>query len=197
MEAKIRVGKTKKRGKAAVMDLLNNSNCVVARSYSVMGDLASIMFQISGALAHIPAAKNRKVMTKFGLVNSADTNNFLKALTLLVGGQLEPRDRFGDSSVYVAIACAARRRSFDTDNVYTTIRDFLEPAETKKGGATKSRGWGIGLINDDNQVVSGSCWNAEVIGAATDRTTICVCMSTSTLVSAASNFFTLHQTIIY
>lgn len=193
MKVSVLLGEKKADRKAEIAELLERSHCVVARVKDPLGGLKQLVIQIRGPLADIPAAKNRKMVTKFGVFNNRKTDIFLRALTELVGRELFSTDTFGDAQVSVVVACAKRKRSFDTDNVYTTVRDFLEPATKVRGAhGNHKRGWGIGVIEDDAQVGGGG-WHAKQLGALDEITSINIRKVDGEVTGKLKELFLLHQ----
>ena len=132
----------------------------------------AVELRLSGPIADIPSLKNSKIPgTNF--LNPA-TLSKLKALDY--AWAVTPNRHwfrgFGDRKVFVGVVFRNRSRAFDTDNAFATVRDWLEP-RSKKVGRGSARAWGIGLIENDSQVV-GFGVKADELEIETRQTSIIV-----------------------
>lgn len=109
-------------------------------------DLVHIQFK--GPIANIPALKNQKVKGTNILRDNAKvifdlmTRSFQRSVNFNIP-QFDKKTK-----VFCVIFCAARRNSFDEDNVLTSIKDWLEPSYIRK----KNRGWGVGVVENDSMI---------------------------------------------
>ena len=115
-----------------------------------------IWIEFRGALAHIPAIKNNRHPSFPGI--DRRVLGFLHAMDQMfikeaVHQKLRLSDlSFGDQMAHVNLVVGGRA-SADEDNAMSTIKDWLEPRTKIVGGKNKHpRGWGIGLVNNDNQL---------------------------------------------
>lgn len=165
--------KKKKPGRRELLrKFLGDSRMDVFLDNGPDGNPARVFIALAGSAARIPAAKNSKIP---GL-NIPNPETLAKVATLdalwfqRFGDGNAPT--FGREPVFVVVISGSRGgRSFDTDNVYTTVRDWFEP-RTKPVGK-RTRGWGIGLVENDAQI-RGVSVLASDLGLATDRTFILV-----------------------
>lgn len=150
--------------------IIKESDCMV----SVIENgrqLESVYIEFSGKCAEIPSIKNQRrghwleysAQSKLKAMDALYTKELMKLKKLALS--------FGDIPVSVLVICGERKRQFDALNCADTIADWLEPSE--KQGRGKSRGWGIGLIDNDNQAHI-SAYHAEWINWNTTATTIIV-----------------------
>jgi hypothetical protein len=134
----------------------------------------SIKIEISGRAAKIPALKNDKRIVKNGMITGKETKAVLECLDKLYSdglkrAKVEGSISFGDQEVFVLAVLGNRCNRLDSDNCLATIRDWLEPHIK----ASRNRGWGINLIDNDRQV-TGMAIRASTFGIITDKTTIYV-----------------------
>jgi hypothetical protein len=140
------------------------------------GALKSLKMEIHGKAAQIPSLKNRK--RHGGKVPFLDPaiKYRIRVLDYLYNKTLSQHDippfSWGTQKVVLIVICARRKVSFDADNVLTTVRDWLEPSVKKFGkGAGKSRGWGIGLVDND-KYITGLVFTDRDLGLNLDHTLI-------------------------
>jgi hypothetical protein len=113
-----------------------------------------IWIRISGPAANLPSMKNSKLPGKN--FAAPDFLGRVKSLDSLWNSQIDFKavPRFGlGVRVGLLIISAKRTRSFDPIGCLETVQDWLEPKNKKVGRKGTSRGWGIGLIDNDSQVV--------------------------------------------
>ncbi len=127
---------------------------------------------IEGPAAKIPALKNSKIPgTNFTKPEHLGRIYALDALYNVAIEEAKIRPQFGDEPLYMVAVIGARSNSFDPDNCFTTLKDWLEPA-TKPVGKNR-RGWGIGLVSDD-RFVSGFPVAARDLGSRNQNTFISI-----------------------
>lgn len=126
------------------------------------GAAQKVVIRFQGAIARIPSMKNSKIP---GLnVPNPDVMAKLAAMDVLFNRALGARafPKFGKQQVHVTLISGKRSRSYDVDNCFTTLKDWLEdPA--KRVGKGKARKWGCGLIANDS-FVTGCALKADVLG---------------------------------
>lgn len=110
--------------------------------------LRRVIITLRGSLAAVPSLKNSKI-PRTNFTNPAVMGK-IKAMDQLFLSSGEKNLSFGAERVHVLIRLASQGHT-DRFNAMETIADWLEP-KTKKVGK-RERGWGIGLINDDSQVL--------------------------------------------
>ena len=145
-------------------------------SYNQTGTLSGLRMEIHGKAAQIPSLKNRK--RHGGRVPFLDPaiKYRIRVLDYLYKKALEENRidslSWGDTKVALIVICAKRKVAFDADNVLTTVRDWLEPPIKKYGkGKGKSRGWGIGLVDND-KTITGLVFTGADLGLKLDSTLI-------------------------
>jgi hypothetical protein len=167
----VETGPEKKR--PSVAELVNTicavSSCVVTQHYSY----TKIVF--GGPVKDIPSLKNTGHVAGRGRFLDRATLAKLKAMDRLffeAKGSLNID--YSSGPVSMVISNAARRRSFDTDNTLSTVRDWLEPS-TKTSGqkAGVGRGWGIGIVSNDS-FISGGSFHASELGWDLEKTEIVI-----------------------
>lgn len=134
-----------------------------------------VQINFSGPISAIPSLKNSKLPGHNFLSPSVTTR--LQIMDALFFGALNKsgfsgRLSFGAQPVGVVCVCAKRKVRFDTDNVFATVRDWLEP-QTKQVGRCRERGWGIGLIENDVQVRGFAILDTD-IGLLLNKTIIVI-----------------------
>lgn len=152
----------------------------------VVIDGASVSIQISGELAILPILKNRKLPPRFPgqVILNPGALDRIMALDLLFAEHLERSSPPGEPVFISRILCPVSvviimsdSQTADRISVLETVQDWLEPAEKKVGSSKKKpgrdRGWGIGLIANDSQVI-GSSYRASDIGPASDSARILI-----------------------
>lgn len=60
---------------------------------------------------------------------------------------------FGKREISLVVINGRRSRTFDSVSPLETVADWFECSKKMKGGKKKERGWGVGLIDDDKQVI--------------------------------------------
>jgi hypothetical protein len=114
----------------------------------------TVAIHLHGWLKAVPSLKNsRPVGTNFMSVHARDFISVMdiKFRALLPRGFI-PTD---DSKYFLVVCFADRAHRFDPDNATTTIKDWLEPSWKIVGRQNKrERGWGAGLVKDDNQIIA-------------------------------------------
>ena len=171
-----------------------SSRCEIFSSgfYSWDGVTVPDYFEIrfTGEAAKIPASKNRRISLKSGrsIPNSKTTGYFwamdslFQAASLAVKAEAK-HDRFPvpmrwyapeykDLSLFVLVISCKRSAVCDLDNVLVSVRDWLEPSGKLKGGKN-SRGWGIGLVDDDKHV-QGMVVPSKLCGLESEVTRILI-----------------------
>jgi hypothetical protein len=134
-----------------------------------------IKLELSGPIAHIPSLKNSKLPGR-NFINP-DTLARLRVMDYvykqgIMKTGLNVPVTFGKDEVALIVVCAKRKVSFDTDNCLATVRDWLEPS-TKPVGKAKSRGWGIGIVDNDRQIRGMALYDKD-IGLTLDKSIIVI-----------------------
>lgn len=133
------------------------------------GGAKGITIRFYGAMANIPSLKNQRLPGKN--FTNPDVKARIAVMDLLFKQSCSSAPNYGKSDVFVAMVCANRPRSFDLIGCMETVQDWLEPSTKKVGKKARSRGWGIGLIDNDSQVTPFVC-RAELFGSMEACTTI-------------------------
>ncbi len=131
-----------------------------------------VRIEIFGEAAKIPSFKNSKLPGK-NFINPSYLAR-IRALDRLVSetGIDLAQHRFKDK-VFVLVINGIRNREFDADNVLATVRDWLEPSTKQVGRIKKNRGWGIGLVGNDSQVIGLSIQCGD-LNTESESTTILI-----------------------
>lgn len=131
-----------------------------------------LFIHIRGALAELPSLKNSKRISSNHAFIERRVLAKLKALDKLLAPYL-PYVQPYTEPVSVILINSERSRSFDPDNTYQTVKDWLEPSTKTDGVRKKSntRGWGVGLVTNDS-LISGGSYHAKDVGAELSVTSI-------------------------
>lgn len=149
----------RKSSSEKVTDLCDNSQCDII--IDEVSKRVEIIF--SGKLSAIPSIKNAKEIKYHNgrpyLINNKNTMDHLAAMDILFKRKLDSLNisklTFGESKVFVLLLCAKRSQKFDPINTCETVQDWLEPSHKTSGSkAGNTRGWGVGVIENDSQVTS-------------------------------------------
>lgn len=171
LEELSRKAESKKTPAELVAALIADSWCEVFEKGALGYEI-----NIGGALKDIPALKNSKRFAGRGAFIEKGVLARLKGLERLIDVEMFSVMRslmHEMTSVSVIISCAERSRDFDTDAVFTTFRDLMEP-KTKIAGVRKknhNRGWGLGLVANDS-VISGGAYHWHELDEEKDVTKI-------------------------
>lgn len=147
-----RWGKKKERAskKEVAIRAIEQSTCQVVPGFDEAGEMSLLGIEFRGELANLPNLKNRKIPGK--VFTNPDVEGKLLAMDQLFCAAAEGKKlSFGSQEVFILLICANRPRSFDVDSCMVTVRDWLEPNTKIVGKKVRSRGWGIGVLNDDKQ----------------------------------------------
>jgi len=158
----IKLGQKKKlTPKEKMESIVKESNLKIA------GAPWGVAMEFSGKASAIPSMKNSKLPGK----NFANPEflSRVKAMDKLWNDIVQrwPEDRKPhfpkELKVHLLIINARRSRSFDPIGCLETVQDWLEPSTKLIGRKQKGnqRRWGIGLIDDDSQVVGMSVRHNE------------------------------------
>ncbi|RMD50591.1 hypothetical protein D6827_03740 [Candidatus Parcubacteria bacterium] len=115
---------------------------------------------IYGALSAIPSLKNSKLPNK-NFINPKVRNRLIGLTKLFNATVTAPVTFKPKQLVFCLVMLGKKCRVRDTDNALASIKDWLEPPT--KRNRNKSRGWGIGLVNDD-AYVHGICLRQKDFG---------------------------------
>jgi hypothetical protein len=102
-----------------------------------------------GDIANIPSLKNQKIQGTNILRDAPKAK--LVAMTRLFELALRKASIPSiviNEPIHVFIRSAYRPRRYDTDNVITTVKDWLEPRLIRQ----RDRGWGVGIVANDYDV---------------------------------------------
>ena len=127
-----------------------NSYCRI----HLLANSPSMCIEFHGPIAAIPILKNNKAAGRFPSPSCMARIELMDELYFALEPHNESLPDYGTEQVfcYVELSTACTRGvRFDPDNVLTTIKDWLEPNVIRKG--KNPRGWGIGLVQDDKQVI--------------------------------------------
>lgn len=143
-------------------EIIAASKCDVVRQ-----DDRQYLIRIWGEAALIPSLKNSKMPGK-NFINPEVTAKLIALTGLLAPYSdfiipYEPREL-----VWCTVILAQRPTTFDTDNGFAAIKDWLEPTG-KKG--KRDRKWGIGVVDDDRWV-RGVCYHCSDFGIRSNCTVI-------------------------
>lgn len=109
-----------------------------------------IEIEFHGEAGRIPSLKNNKANAGW---LTKDVKARIYNLDRCWERDISQRIDYGDELLSGVLICGDRgRRRFDTDNCSTTIRDWLEPGTKQAGRTRRSRGWGVGMVEDDTNV---------------------------------------------
>ena len=132
-----------------VSDVMRQSRC----SLKVFGPMQApdrVEIEFHGPCARIPAHKNQRIHGTN--IIRPEAKAVLVAMTKLIRQAVPPNYTLQfpkAEQVLCFVHCGNRDgRSFDVDNVITTVKDWLEPSFIRK----RERGWGIGLVENDRYV---------------------------------------------
>lgn len=126
-----------------------------------------IAITLTGPLADLPSLKNAKRFSGRGSFIDKSTMARIRALDRMfkeAWKKLPQVTNYDRGALSVIVSNRFRARGFDTDNVFSFVKDWLEPSTKTSGvrGKTVNRGWGVGLVANDNQVSGGSYYAAEL-----------------------------------
>jgi hypothetical protein len=153
---------------AIVNDLVINSRMRISFNADWTGALKNMVIRLDGAAARIPSLKNAKLPGK-NFINP-DVTARLRALDALYAGVIgHKRPSFGKQLVWMTLILGARKSSYDSDNCYAAVCDWLEPHSKIVGG--KARGWGAGIVPND-KLICGLHIPADYLGLVGTHTTI-------------------------
>ena len=133
--------------KECLNSYLLSSKLVITEAFNhhpTQKTMIGINIFLTGDIAHIPSLKNQKIQGT-NILRPAPRAK-LVAMTKLYEVK-SPKICF-DEPIHVFISCAYRPNRFDTDNVLTTVKDWLEPRFIRQ----KDRGWGVGIVPNDYHV---------------------------------------------
>lgn len=132
---------------------IRESSCLVS---IVPGELypRSLHIEFHGECANIPSHKNSFISTKTRApFIDPKVRAKLQAMDFLFLREVEAQGksafRFGSNHIHLTAILADRSRATNEDNLMSSIKDWLEPSVKEKGGKRKSRGWGVGIVDDD------------------------------------------------
>jgi hypothetical protein len=131
-----------------------------------------IQIRITGEAARIPSMKNSKLPGK-NFANP-DFKARVKAMDILfraavLSAKIDPWALYYGGRVSVSVFNSKRSARFDPIGALETVQDWFEPASKPVGAAKKPRGWGIGLIADDNQISLGISVRVEEFVEVKDK----------------------------
>lgn len=159
----------KKASSEKIKELCDKSNCEILISEKDR----KVEILISGELSSIPSIKNAKEIKYHNgrpyLINSKNTMDHLIAMDILFRRKLDSLNvsklSFGDTKVFLLLLCAKRNRLFDPINTCETVQDWLEPSHKTSGSKLgNTRGWGVGVVNNDSQITSLAMHQSDVGG---------------------------------
>jgi hypothetical protein len=152
-----------------IANLITGSEMFATAYWEHDGRLAWVHIELRGKLAAIPSIKNQRFN---GIPNTTNVDK-VKALEFLFRHEMEKQGvaAFGDAPVFVSLLIGKKGRRSDPDNALTTVKDWLEPREKPVGRKKHSRGWGVGVVNNDSQITGFACRAADV-GLPDECTTI-------------------------
>lgn len=160
MKCEFKLGDKSKTRKEKIAAIVLNSRAAVKIFESRKG----ICLSLQGKAKDIPSMKNSKIPN----TNFLNPNILcrIKALDILFKRLL--RTILSNSfptkeSISLIILNGKRNVNFDPIGCLETIQDWLEP-DTKKVGKSGIRGWGVGLIENDSQVVFGVSLRKKDLG---------------------------------
>ncbi len=111
-----------------------------------------LIIYLDGPAAEIPAIKNAKIPgTSFTEPSRLGRVLALDALWRVSSSKIQ-KPYFADKPVLLTVFFGKRKNAYDSDNALTTLRDWIEPHTKTVSG--RQRGWGIGLVKSDKNVVS-------------------------------------------
>lgn len=120
---------------------------------------------LEGEISKIPALKNNK--SRHTLIPSKQCIAKLIAMDALFNNHKKSKKiNFYNEKLFMVLICGERSRSFDVDNCFTTIKDWLEPPTKQIGVVRKFRNWGVGVVADDKQI-TGACVYADQVNLKT------------------------------
>lgn len=117
--------------------------------------ITGLCIKLSGKLAELPSIKNNKIVTNNrAIVTGAHSVNKLVAITVLFKDRCDFKG-FGNERVFVMCVNGKRNKIFDVDNTLNSVCDLLQ-------SDVSTRTWGLGLINNDNQITAMSVHSEHV-----------------------------------
>jgi hypothetical protein len=175
--------------KGLVSEILVSSKCIVVHKWSQGGTQLKVHVEFHGTAAKVPSLKNAK-LPGMNFINPK-TIARLQAMDILYRDEVKhDRPTFADRPVSCIVILAEGSRC-DEDNVFASVKDWLEPSTKQVGRKKKDRGWGSGLVYNDSQVI-GECIRGSDIGWTQSYTTILVCERALTT-ECLKNYVGAHQ----
>jgi hypothetical protein len=108
-----------------------------------------ILIRLAGPVAKIPSLKNQKIKGMNVLRGEAKARLVLATDIVRVAMKRFALPTYEENvPIFCLVRCSYRGRSFDEDNVATTIKDWLEPRYIRN----HDRGWGLGIVPNDKEV---------------------------------------------
>ena len=149
---------------------------VAASECKVTKSLTHLQIVFTGKIADLPSLKNSNTFARGNHFMPKGKVAHLKAMDYMVQQQIGWGDvpRFTER-VSVIVSNRARTRSFDPNNTYQTVCDWLEPMTKTDGQHVKgkTRGWGLGVVPNDS-LISGSSYHCWELGWSNNETVIIV-----------------------
>lgn len=136
-----------------ILELMNDSEMTIDDRALNDGTLLSLVIEIRGALAAVPSLKNSK-LPGTNYINPKARAKLLALDALYFRATRNRQLSFADERVFMLGLFGGRSRSFDVDNAVTSLRDWLEPSAKSVGRRRRSRGWGVGVVANDRNIVS-------------------------------------------
>lgn len=138
------------------------------------GKLLSLWIELRGSLAAIPSLKNEK--SNFGGLNRTAEQK-IKSMDIIFledwGKTWGDSYTFGKERVLLQVISGSRPQTFDAISPVETVQDWLEPKSKIVGAKIKrKRGWGIGMIEDDSQVIPLPAKYSDLSAKKTEQTLI-------------------------
>lgn len=134
------------------------------------GSIAPDFLQITfyGPVALIPSMKNWKIPgTNFA--NPEVTARLLVMTDLFMAAMNQRRIYYGKTRLWCDVCLGKRPGTFDEDNGFAAVKDWLEPMIKAK----RNRRWGIG-ISENDRYITGLAYHSRVTGVETAETTITI-----------------------
>ena len=169
-------GAPKLKGKAKLDALAqsthDNSEAIVMCSEKYL------YIELHGALAAVPNTKNGRVTLPGGAsIMGKECRVRIDIMSQIVMTEVEKQGLqlpyFGSEPVSMLLIAGRRSRSFDLVGVMESVQDWLEPATKSVGRNPKPRGWGIGIIDDDQTIIP-RVYHSWQTGIAHEHTVISV-----------------------
>lgn len=124
--------------------------------------------EFSGPIARIPSLKNWK-MPGCNFANPDVTARLMVMTDLWMAATASKKINYGKEELYCLVILAKRSRTFDEDNGFASVKDWLEPMVKAK----HNRRWGIGIVDNDYHV-AGQAIHSYKLGAESKTTRIII-----------------------